>query len=175
MANCVALLRESLQQQSFSPNKSWPCVLVTRVVRVVYDRMVAVDSSAVIALHNPQDQFHDMARQFFENSNRYVWLVLNVTTHEVFTRVRYDDGLPEALSRYDFIRREPFRLLKFGPDDEMSARHLLEKYGDQKISFHDALCAAVMIREGIFKIFSFDRDFWLFGFEVLPGATVPPS
>lgn len=135
----------------------------------VYDGMIAVDTSAVIALHDPQDQFHDQACRFFEDSTGFVWMALNVTTHELFTRVRYDAGLPKALSGYDFMRG--FRILQFDADDEISARQLLEKYGDQTLSFHDALCAAVMLREGIFRVFSFDRDFWLFGFEVLPGAT----
>lgn len=133
--------------------------------------MIAVDSSAVIALLSPEDQFHDLARQFFENADGFVWLALNVTTQELFTRVRYGHGLPEALSRYDFFRGEQFRLLTFDSDDETSAREMLAKYSDQRLSFHDALCAAVMMREGIFKIFSFDRDFWVFGFQVLPGTT----
>ena len=135
--------------------------------------MIAVDTSAVIALLNPQDKFHDLAREFFENAEGFIWLALNVTTHELFTRTRYDQGLREALSRYDFFRGERFSLLKFDTNDETSAREILEKYSDQKLSFHDALCAAVMMREGIFRVFSFDRDFWVFGFEVLPGMTGP--
>jgi predicted nucleic acid-binding protein len=71
------------------------------------------------------------------------------------------------------MRSERFRLLEFQASDEIFARGLLAKYDDQRLSFHDALCAAVMFREGIFKIFSFDRDFWLFGFQVLPGAIAP--
>jgi predicted nucleic acid-binding protein len=148
-------------------------ILSNQVVGVVYDRMIAVDTSAVIALFNPEDQFHDLALEFFQNADGFIWLALNVTTHELFTRTRYDQGLHEALSRYDFFRGERFSLLKFDTKDETSAREILEKYSDQKLSFHDALCAAVMMREGIFRVFSFDRDFWVFGFEVLPGMTGP--
>lgn len=142
---------------------------------VVYDRMVAVDTSAVVALLDPEDQFHDLAKEFFENAEGILWLAVNVTTHELFTRVRYDEGLRPALSRYDFMRGEPFQILEFDANDETAARVMLEKYNDQKLSFHDALCAAVMVREGIFKVFSFDRDFWVFGFEVLPGPTARES
>jgi predicted nucleic acid-binding protein len=45
----------------------------------------------------------------------------------------------------------------------------LEKYSDQKISFHDALCAAVMLRIGAYRAFAFDKHFWIMGFEMLPG------
>jgi predicted nucleic acid-binding protein len=38
-------------------------------------------------------------------------------------------------------------------------------------SFHDALCAVTMHRAGIYKVFSFDSDFWTLGFEVMPGRT----
>jgi predicted nucleic acid-binding protein len=143
------------------------------MVGVVYDRMIAVDTSAVIALLDSEDQFHELAQQFFENAQGFTWLAVNITSHELFTRVRYDEDLPTALSRYDFIRGEGFDILNFDTDDEIFARQLLEKYNDQTLSFHDALCAAVMLREGIFKVFSFDRDFWVLGFEVFPGTTAP--
>ena len=139
---------------------------------VVYDRMIAVDTSAVVALLNPRDQFHDAAVEFFQGAHDLTWLALNVTSHELFTRVRYDEGLLPALNRYDFIRGERFHPLKFDTTDEQSARALLAKYEDQRLSFHDALCAVVMIREGIYRIFSFDSDFWVLGFEVLPGITI---
>ena len=45
---------------------------------------------------------------------------------------------------------------------------LLEKYYDKSLSFHDALCAAVMMRNKIYRIFSFDHDFRWFGFLVQP-------
>lgn len=142
------------------------------MIGVVYDRMVAVDTSAVIALRDPDDQFHDLASEFFETSSSgFAWFTVNVTSHELFTHTRYNEGLSSALDGYDFIRKEPFQLLDFSRDDEDAARELLAKYDDQKLSFHDALCAAIMIRKGIFKIFSFDSDYWMFGFEVLPGAT----
>ena len=74
------------------------------MVGVVYDRMIAVDTSAVIALLNPEDQFHDLARGFFENADGFIWLALNVTTHELFTRTRYNQGLREALPNYRSVR-----------------------------------------------------------------------
>lgn len=141
------------------------------MIGVVYDRMIAVDTSAVIALLNPRDQFHGPAKRFLESSAGARWFALNTTAHEVFTRLRYDEGLQEAFAGYDLVRSEPFQVLKFGADDELSARQILEKYADHTLSFHDALCGAVMLREGIFKVFSFDRHFWVLGFEVVPGVT----
>ena len=138
---------------------------------VVYEQMALIDTSAVIALSDTQDQFHSEAKALFKEEG-FVWFTVNVTAHESFTRVRYDRDLGAALGQFDFLRSDRFRLLAFNADDEQEARCLLEKYGDQTLSFHDALCAVVMLRIGIYKIFSFDRDFWTLGFQVVPGRTL---
>jgi len=136
----------------------------------VYDQVALIDTSAVIALFDPKDQFHSEAKAFYETADLF-WYTLNITAHETFTRVRYDKGLTTALSQFDFLRTDRFQLLLFDQTDERQARQLLGKYCDQSFSFHDALCATVMLRSGIYKIFSFDHDFWTLGFQVLPGQT----
>ena len=137
---------------------------------IVYNQLALIDTSAVIALSDSTDQFHRDADSFFCTTD-FVWVTLDVTAHETFTRVRYDAALPMALGRFDFLRSEKFRQLTFERKDERQARRLLQKYTDQTLSFHDALCAATMMREGIYRIFTFDSDFWIFGFEVMPGRT----
>jgi predicted nucleic acid-binding protein len=144
------------------------------VISVVFSQYLAVDTSAIMALLDPQEQYHAQAVDFFSKaqSEGAVWHALNVTTHELYTRVRYNHrNLQLALSRYDYLRAAPFRPLQFDASDENEARSLIAKHHDQVLSYHDALCAAVMFREGIYKIFSFDRDFWVFGFEIYPGQT----
>lgn len=140
------------------------------MVGVVYDQLALIDTSAVIALFDPKDQFHQEARVFFATAD-LMWFTLNATAHETFTRVRYSKGLATALGGFDFLRSGQFRLLPFDNKDEQEARHLLEKYSDQTFSFHDALCAVIMLRARIYKVFSFDSDFWALGFEVMPGIT----
>ena len=58
---------------------------------------------------------------------------------------------------------------RISPGDEKSALAILERFSEHAISFHDALCAAVMRRLGIYRVFTFDKDYWVMGFEVLPG------
>ena len=139
---------------------------------VLYEHIALVDSSAVIALLNENDRFHQEATDFLdEAAETLAWSALDVTAHESFTRVRYQRHLWAALEHYDFLRFPDYEVLRFTPEDEDEARALLAKYDDQLLSYHDALCAAVMLRIGIFKIFTFDRDFWTLGFQVLPGIT----
>ena len=140
------------------------------MVRPWYEKAALIDSSAVIALHDTDDQFHADALRFYIERSDLVWCTLDVTAHELFTRVRYRSSAIAALEHFDFLRNSNvFRLYRFSPVDEDEAHDILTRYSDHTISFHDALCAAAMKRLGILRIFSFDRDFAVMGFEVFPG------
>jgi len=129
---------------------------------------VLVDTSAVIALFDEHDQWHHEAKRFFQEED-FSWITVNVTAHEVYTRVRYDRYFDLAMQHYDFLRSERIALISFIPEDETEARVILEQYSDQKLSFHDALCAAVMQRIEAYRVFAFDKHFWIMGLEMLPG------
>jgi predicted nucleic acid-binding protein len=137
----------------------------------LYAEAILIDSSAAIALINYKDQFHDEAFRFFNSTENIVWVCFNITAHEAYTRARYDLGFSSAISLYDFLKSNNFYQLNLEPVDEIEARELLDKYADHDLSFHDALCAAVMKRAGIYKAFAFDHHFYYFGFELFPGLT----
>ncbi len=137
----------------------------------LYEDIGLIDTSAVLELHREDSRFHAEAKRFFKESSDLRWCVLNETSHEAFTRQRYDEGFGAALEAYRFMRDVRFIQLEFGKEDEDRAMELIHKYRDKTLSFHDALCAAVMIREGIYQVFTFDSDFWCFGFAVQPGMT----
>lgn len=140
------------------------------MVRPWFEKAALIDSSAVIALHDTIDQYHLDALRFYSKSSDLLWCTLDVTAHELFTRVRYRSSAIAGLEHFDFLRNSTsFRLYRFVPEDEVEAREILTRYSDQTISFHDALCAAAMKRLGILRIFSFDKDFAVMGFEVFPG------
>lgn len=142
------------------------------MAKVFYEHQVMIDTSAVIALLDHGDRFHGEAERFFGSENSLVWFAVNTTSHETFTRIRYNNkGLNSALEHYDFLRSNGINTLEFIQEDESLARELLVKYKDQRLSFHDVLCAAVMLRVGIFRVFTFDKEFWMFGFEIVPGIT----
>jgi len=132
---------------------------------------ILIDAGAAIALTDKKDQFHVIAKKFFDNTSDILWVSLNATAQESYTRARYDLGFPKAIGLYDFLRGEPLYHIRFESEDEEEASRLLKRYADHIISFHDALCAAVMKRVGIYRAFTFDHHFYNFGFEVLPGTT----
>ena len=134
----------------------------------IYEKYALVDTSAVVALFDPKDKFHVVARTFLRNTDLTLF-ALNVTSHESFTRGRYDHGLARGREHFDFLRSSVLFQIRFTEDDEKEAYRMLSKYTDQLLSFHDALCGAAMLRAGIYKIFGFDKDFFTFGFELVPG------
>ncbi len=137
-----------------------------------YSQAIFIDSSAAFEIEDPRGKFHEDACRFLEScTDDFVWLSLNATTHEAYTRIRYDLGYDKAIRRYDWLRGKDISCLSFTEEDEQKARKQLIRFSDQKLSFHDALLAVVMQRLGAYRVFSFDHDFFIFGFEVLPGFT----
>src|SRR5215813_9350674 len=126
-------------------------------MRSAFDDAAVIDTSAALALHDPRDQFHRLAiQQFTRPAKELFWVVFDVTTHETYTRARYRQAYRAAMEHYNFLRQGTFRLIRFLPEDERAAERLLAKYAEHALSYHDALCAAMMLRLGIYKIFSFD-------------------
>jgi predicted nucleic acid-binding protein len=137
----------------------------------IFDSTVFIDTSAVLALHEPAAQFHVEARRLFSNSGGLQWAALDLSAHEVFTRVRYDCDVVAALEQYNFLRNNAtIRTVRFEPSDESHAESIVSRYAEHKLSFHDAICAAAMKRLGVGKVFSFDRDFAVLGFIMVPGT-----
>jgi len=141
------------------------------VIRSAYEHVALIDTSAVLALLNPAERFHADARLLFAETNDLTWAALDVTSHETYTRARYRPlATRAALEHYSFLRNSAnITTHRFQPADEPDAYTILDRYSDHAFSFHDALCAAAMKRLGIIKVFTFDRDFAVMGFVVLPG------
>lgn len=141
---------------------------MARQSEFLYRQVSLIDTSAAIAFLDEREAHHKAAKVFFENPHNLTWVSVDVTAHEAFTRVRYGGDYLKAIKAFDFLRSMPVRHVTFELDDEKKALEILQKYSDHKLSFHDALCAAVMLRHGIYKIFTFDKDFLILGFQVLP-------
>ena len=91
------------------------------MIRTAYEQLALLDSSAVIALHDPGDQFHADALRFFSTTRDLDWGALNATTHECYTRVRYHGAFQQAIEHYEFMRKDAIRLLEFVSEDERQA------------------------------------------------------
>jgi predicted nucleic acid-binding protein len=88
------------------------------MVKNVLSEAILVDTSAVIALHDPNDQYHAEANNFFSITPSVVRVALNATIHEAYTRGRYDFGFYKAIQMYDFLTGDLLYNITFQPEDE---------------------------------------------------------
>lgn len=137
---------------------------------VFYHHAIFIDTSAIIALRHEDGELAEVTRRFFQTQDNVVWLTLNVTNHECYTRARYNYGYQKAIQTYDWLLNE-INYVQFNKEDEKQARLDLERFKEHDISFHDALLGAVMKRIGVYRVLTFDHHFYCWGFEVLPGIT----
>lgn len=141
------------------------------MIRHIYENAALVDTSAVVAALDHTDSNHNDAKRFLKENVSLPLFALDVTSHECFTRVRYKSHYAQAQDAYVFLRQSSVELVRFQKADEGVAEVLLKKYSEHAISFHDALCAAAMKRLGLYKVFTFDKDFAILGFLPVPGYT----
>jgi predicted nucleic acid-binding protein len=140
---------------------------------VVHRDAILIDTSAVFAILDTESPHHAVAKSFFASQVGVQWCAVDVTAHEAFTRVRQESDVRTGKSAFEILRKTPVRKLQFQEADEQRAWRMLDDYDDQDLSYHDVLCAALMLRVGLFRVFAFDHDFLLFGFQLEPGVFGP--
>ena len=139
----------------------------------IYRGYVLIDSSALIALIDSRDQNHDFSALALEELKKDVnvrLFICNLTIYETFTRLRYDVGWDAARGVWLTITNTMrASRIEFPGALEEKTKDILDMYRVHKLSFHDAGCAAVMLKNKIGRVFSFDSHFDLSGFERFPG------
>jgi predicted nucleic acid-binding protein len=132
---------------------------------------VVVDTSALLALANPRDQYHTRAvataRRFLGAGGRLVGTPLVLA--ELHTHLLHGRGAGPARTVLAALLGD----LAYQWIDVTAAlvrdatARWLERYGDQRFSLTDAVSFEVMRRERISAAFAYDRDFETAGFELL--------
>lgn len=128
-----------------------------------------VDSGAWLALFSSRDTNHGAADGFFRNASaeRLPLVTTNLILAEVHRLLLHRAGIRAAsvaLSRVD--ESQLVRVTFATSNHHRAARAWLDKLADQRISYTDATSFAVMDAERCRVAMSFDRDFWIAGFEL---------
>lgn len=123
-----------------------------------------VDTSAFVALNNPNDQHHHEAIEIANKLGHYDFHLSEAVLTEAYTLLRYRLGFHVA-RRFlaSIIEQRQFQVVDISTDIRREALSLLEKYNDHKISYCDALTVAIMTRNQVDKVFTFDHHFELMG------------
>lgn len=136
-----------------------------------------VDTGAFYAGMNPDDADHEAARAVFDGiqsgdlpyrpvlTSRYVLA-------ELATLTRYTIGHSEAVEAFDTVRdSETFNVLPVGDALFAAARDEFGRYDDHKLSFVDHLSGVLAREYDVDRVFTFDSDFRVLGFTVVPEDT----
>ncbi len=116
---------------------------------------VAVDSSVLYALFDPDDRWHARAKKFIEKVRKE--LVSNVA---VLTEVTYTLDWSQARQQ-EFLEFAARTLVvdQGTSDDLLRIAGVMSKYSDLPADFADAALVAMCERMGISEIATFDKDF----------------
>jgi predicted nucleic acid-binding protein len=130
-----------------------------------------VDTSALLALANPRDQYHthavDLAGRFVTGGGR--WLGTPLVLGELHTHLLYRRGAGPARAVVAALLADPayeWVEVDAGLLREAEARWLA-RFSDQRFTLTDALSFEIMRRERVRTAFAYDQDFVTAGFELL--------
>ena len=139
-----------------------------RKPKKVEPRAVFVDTSGWIAFFSQDDGNHAQADQLIAGAlaTRKQLITSNLVLAEVHRLLLFRAGIRAAATALDKIATSPsVHLVLATRDLHERARSWLDKLQDQVITLTDAVSFAVMEDARCRAAVTFDRDFWIAGFE----------
>lgn len=119
--------------------------------------MIFLDSTFLIGLFSQNDQWHENAKKLYQKISQEEFIITDHIISETITMISNKSGVLAGFEVYNFLINN----LKIYPAN----RQLYNKCMDYhityngKLSFVDCLSVAVMEKEKIYEIASFDSDF----------------
>lgn len=127
--------------------------------------MIFVDTSALIAITVPKDDFHKKAISYWDDSREEKFVTSNLVILETLGWLRYKSGKKEAVKIGDKLYLDSeLKMIHVNTTDEENAWKLFKKLDGDGVSMIDCTSFAVCKRLKIKKVFSFDDDFEKAGF-----------
>jgi predicted nucleic acid-binding protein len=132
---------------------------------------ILIDTSALLALANRRDQFHERAtqaaRRLMEAGDRLVGTTLVLA--EFHGLLLYRRGPARARAVTSALLEDPaYEWLEVSGDVVSSAvSNWLERYHDHRFSLTDAVSLEIMRREGLAEAFAYDQHFKTAGFVLV--------
>lgn len=134
--------------------------------------MIFIDTGAFLARHVVADQHHAAAARGWLRlaEERHHCATSNFVVDEFLTLLARRAGPAFAAERgRRILSSSALEILRPGPREEQAAVDLLEKFGDQGVSFTDCVSFALMRQAKASRVFGFDRHFEAAGFELWSG------
>lgn len=135
---------------------------------------VVFDTSALIALLEPKDQYHPIARDILKEllKGGSTFLIPHVVFIEFCDNMVSVYGKRCALEKITTLKRSKVISYLHETDQEMENGLLLfRKFNDVDTSLTDSVVFSLMKSRNIIRVFTFDSHFKMMGFEVIPWSS----
>ena len=132
--------------------------------------VILLDTSALIALSDRKDKNHEKAVNFFREAVKRTRFVLpKHVLIEYIDGVTKRVGKDKAIEELENILNSNLVMIEFERrKDWEKAFEYFKRYDDKEIDLTDCLSFAIMERLKIGEVFTFDKDFKIHGFIILP-------
>ena len=137
------------------------------------NRQVFIDTGAFLALANTGDQYHLSAKNCIQElrSTNAILITTNFILDETYTRIQRKAGSKTAVEFGESVQSSrQIKIISVDRSLEKKAWDIFKKYGDHSFSYTDCTSFALMKQKKIPRAFAFDKDFKIFGFELIPNS-----
>jgi len=131
--------------------------------------MIFIDTGAFIGKYLSKDQYHAQAHKIWQviADNKEICFTSNFVLDETFTLLGRRAGYFFAEQRArNIYASKILNILRPDLKDELNALDFFNKFSDHKISFTDCISFALMKKQKITKVFTFDKHFEWAGFQL---------
>jgi predicted nucleic acid-binding protein len=151
--------------------------MMTFMVPLTSPSTVFVDTSALLAVFDRSDQWHEKAEGYWTSSvvqslPRPRILLTDFIIDEAATRIRSKVGHDKAVEAVrlllGLVERGAFELLYINATRFKSAWEIFQEYPDQDFSFTDCTSFVVCQEEKVTVAFTFDADFKIYRINTVP-------
>jgi uncharacterized protein len=133
--------------------------------------VIFIDTGAFVARSVRRDGHHASARRIWADieKSRTPCFTSNFVLDETLTLLGRQSSYSFAAERARaLLGSKALTILRPDAEDELAAVEFLAKYADQEVSYTDCVSFALMRRNRLTRVFTFDRHFRDAGFEVIP-------
>lgn len=116
------------------------------------------DTSALIALFNPDDPNHQKAIDIVKRESKRIFMISNYIFAETVTMLSQRTDKETSIRSGEHIKKT-YHIITLDKDSEDLAWDIFKKQKSKNVSFVDCTTFA-LFKKGVFdKAFSFDKDF----------------
>lgn len=122
--------------------------------------IIFIDTNFPCALYNEKDSLHEKARVIWPTLKNFDYVVSNFILLEAYTILSQRASKVQAIAFGNYIRREnPYTIVWIDRSLEKDIWEIFKQIKDKNFSYVDASILAVIEREKISHLLSFDTGF----------------